>query len=122
MDFNSLIAENVGSAGFGAVLTAAVYKVWKILKADRKEEDLSNAERQFRDEIRAELREMREYNHSLEDDKHTCEKQVAELMTRITWLEQAFSVCRNNHPAECPLLKHLGEEQFNRLGSNCQRA
>ena len=59
---------------------------------------------------------MRETNHRLEDEKHDCEQQIAELLSRINWLETAFGVCRNNHPPECPLLKHLGQEQFNKLG------
>ena len=29
----------------------------------------------------------------------------------------SFSFCKSNHTAECPLLKHLGPEEFNKLGS-----
>ena len=117
MDFKTLVAENIGSAGIGAAVLAILYKVWNILKTDRKEDNLSEAERQFRDESRKDLKELREHNKRLEDEKHTCEEQISNLLARIRWLETFFSFCKSNHPAECPLLKHLGPEEFSKLGS-----
>ena len=87
----------------GASITAAlamVYQMWKILKKDRKEDNLDNAERVFREELRNEIKLIKEENRLLREENNKLHQELAEL-------KAAFNLCKNStHPANCPFMQH----------------
>lgn len=105
-----LISENsiVGAAGISAI--AILYKIWGILKRDRKEENLSDAERALRDEIRQDAKDLRASNSELEKLHHSDQLRIIELSSRLSTLESAFQICKASHPEICPLIKHFKEK------------
>lgn len=116
------ISDNSVAGATGAAALAFLYKIWIILKRDRKEDDLDNAERSFREEIRQELKDLRganeklrKLNEDLMKEKRECEERIAAFQARLEWLEICFAHCKETHPPECPLLKHLGKEKFDKL-------
>jgi len=125
MDEKSIIefisSHSVFGAGAAAIL-AMLYKIWRILKVDRKEDSLDNAERKLRDELRDEIKVLKEDIKILSNevrilrDTHIqCQDENAALKGRIKWLETCLRYCQLNHPPECPLIAHLGEKQFREL-------
>jgi IS4 transposase len=109
----SFVADHSVVGATGAAALAFLYKIWRVIKVDSKGDNLDNAERAFRDEIRSELKELRlaneklhEVNEKLQKDKRDCESLIAELQTRLKWLEVCFCQCQQNHPHDCPL-KHI---------------
>lgn len=119
---NSLSTHSVVGAGVAAAL-AFVYKLWRLLKTDRKEDDLDSAERSLREELRLEIVRLKDEIVNLKEEVRELNvrneeyiKINAQLRVRIQWLETCFQHCKLNHPPDCPLLKHLGEEKFNKLG------
>lgn len=109
----NFIADNSVVGATGAAALAFLYKIWRVLKVDRKEDNLDNAERSFREEIRAEVKELRALNDQLhrmnekiQQEKHDCEVMITVLQARLKWLEVCFFQCQENHPGNCPL-KHI---------------
>ena len=89
-------------AGAAAVL-AMLYKIWCILKVDRKEDSLDNAERKLRDELRDEIKVLKEDIKILSNevrilrDTHIqCQDENAALKGRIKWLETCLRYCQLN--------------------------
>lgn len=64
-----LIKDNsvVGAAGSAALVL--LYKIWRILQADRKEDNLDQAEKEFRDEMRSDIKQLREHLKLCEEEK-----------------------------------------------------
>lgn len=104
-----LISDNsiVGAAGLSAI--AILYKIWEILKRDRKEDNLSNAERALRDEIRQDAKDLRASYGALEKLHQGDQIRIIELSSKLSTLESAFQICKANHPEICPLIKHFKE-------------
>lgn len=105
-----LISDNsiVGAAGLSAL--ALLYKIWEILKRDRKEENLSDIERALRDEIRQDVKDLRASYSALEKLHHDDQLRIIELTSKLSTLESAFHICKANHPETCPLIKHFKEK------------
>ena len=96
--FTNLVSNN---SVFGASIAASLallYKVWQILKKDRKEDNLDNAERSLRDELRQELKTIKEENGKLREENNILHQELAEL-------KASFSVCRETHADICPLFR-----------------
>ena len=96
--FTNLISNN---SVFGASIAAALamlYKVWQILKKDRKEDNLDNAERSLRDELRQELKTIKEENSKLREENNILHHELAEL-------KASFSICKKTHADICPLFR-----------------
>lgn len=96
--FTSLVSNN---SVFGASIAAALamlYKVWQILKKDRKKDNLDNAERSLRDELRQELKTIKEENSKLREENNILHQELAEL-------KASFSVCKKTHADICPLFR-----------------
>lgn len=104
------IADHSVVGATGAAALAFLYKIWRVLKVDSKGDNLDNAERSFRDEIRAEVKDLRalndqlhKMNEQLQREKCECEDMILDLQTRLKWLEVCFYQCQKNHPHDCPL-------------------
>ena len=101
MDDNAigkLISDNSVLGASVAAALAMLYKVWQILKKDRKEDNLDNAERSLRDELRQEVVSLRVINDKLREENNVLHQDVAEL-------KAAFKICQANHPVICPLVQ-----------------
>lgn len=108
-----LSSHSIVGAGIAAVL-AFVYKLWRILKTDRKEDDLDNAERSLRDELRIEVKllkeevvKLREQVATLAEHNAQCLDDNAKLKGKVYWLESMYAVCIQNHPDICPHAQHM---------------
>lgn len=97
-DFTDLVSSNSVLGASIAAALAMLYKVWQILKRDRKEDALDNAGRALRDELRAELKSLKEDNHRLLSENLKMHESLAQL-------KAAFTVCKSSHSTICPLLQ-----------------
>lgn len=104
-----------------AGILAAVYKVWQILKQDRNTENLGDAERDFREEMRKDSATLRSLIKELAAEHKRCNDDMAAVQSRLTWLEDCFGKCIKMRPDTCPLLTVIGQEQFNDLGPKNDR-
>lgn len=104
-----------------AGILAAVYKVWQILKQDRNTENLGDAERDFREEMRKDSATLRSLIKELVAENKRCNDDMAAVKSRLTWLEDCFGKCIKMRPDTCPLLTVIGPEQFNDLGPKNDR-
>lgn len=110
----NLLADNaVITAGVGGVL-ALFYKIWRILKTDNKSDDLDNKQKAFRDELRTEIKDLRDQIHLLNQQKLTCEKEINSLRMKLFWIEKVFKGC-HSHPDTCHLIQKIGIERFEAL-------
>ena len=114
-------SNSIAGAGIAAVMAMA-YKIWRILKTDRKEDNLEIAERSLRDELRdeikmlkEEIRKLVEQIATLAENNTKCLDENSKLKTRLRWLETCFQHCKDSHPPKCTLLKHIGTNQFHDL-------
>lgn len=96
-DLGGAISNNAVIGGSAAAALAMLYKVWQILKKDRKEDNLDNVERSLRDELRAEIKVIKEENQKIR-------KENIELHEELANLKAAFSVCKSSRPPQCPLI------------------
>jgi len=94
---NYISSNSMVGAGIAATL-ATLYKIWQILKKDRKEDNLDNAERSLRDELRLEVKDLRALNEKLRLENITLHEDVADLRAQ-------FRFCQANHPTICPLVR-----------------
>lgn len=94
----SLLSENAVSGTVMAGMVAMLYKIWRILKSDRKVDDLDSSERLFREELKKEIVELRQEKKILEEAYH---KVIAEL----TELRATIRFCRSSHPETCPIFR-----------------
>lgn len=97
-NFANLISNNSVLGASIAAALAMLHKVWQILKKDRKEDNLDNAERSLRDELRQELKVIKEENVKLREENNILHQELAEL-------KASFVVCKKTHPDICPLFK-----------------
>lgn len=106
---SDLIGDNsiVGAAGLSAI--AILYKIWGIFKRDRKEDNLSDAERALRDEIRQDAKDLRSSYNALEKTHQDDQLRIIELSLKLSTLESTFQICKANHPENCPIINHFKE-------------
>jgi hypothetical protein len=113
----ALIADNsIVGAAIAAGL-AFLYKIWRILKADRKEDDLDAAERKFRDEMRQEIKDLRTSNAEIKREEEDCKKQYIALQAHVQWVENCLELCQKKHPSDCPLIEHWSGIKFGQMGN-----
>lgn len=120
---NQLSSHSIVGAGIAAVM-AFIYKLWRILKTDRKEDSLDNAERSLRDELREEVKllkeevtKLREQIASLAEHNAQCLDENTKLRSRVYWLESMYAICAQNHPAVCPHAHHISNLMGDRNGN-----
>ena len=104
MDASNNFAEFISTNSvFGASVAAAltmVYQIYKILKKDRKEDNLDNAERVFREELRNEIKLIKEENKFLREENNKLHHELAEI-------KAAFNLCRgSNNTSNCPFSRN----------------
>lgn len=99
----------------GATALAFLYKIWRILQKDRKVDDLDNAERSFRDEMRDEIKTLKEDKRRCEDEKDKLYNQVFAFQKQLAGFQAAFKVCQLSHPLHCPLVLNQGEHNESNL-------
>ena len=94
MDEKSLVSyvtENALTGTLGATMLALLYKMWRILKTDRKVDDLDSNERAFRDELRQEI-------VLLKDEKKILEEKNKTLLDEHSELKAALLLCQKKCP------------------------
>lgn len=88
----------------GGAALAFLYKIWRILQSDRKVDDLDNAERSFREEMRTEIKELKEDRHKLTEEREKLYEHIHTLQVQISEFRSSIAVCALRHPDICPLL------------------
>lgn len=123
-DENTLIkfiAENSVTGAVGTAIIAFLYKAMRILKSDKKGDDLNNAERELREEMRNEIKELRCEYHELEQEKKKLLVDLSKLQEELARMRAEltqFKVLIRNYECEesnspCPLLMFAKSHQFN---------
>ena len=79
---------------------AFLYKIWKILRTDRKEVDLDSVEKALREELREELKRIKDENKELKQENNALNADMADL-------KAAVKICQTNRPSTCPLIKAI---------------
>jgi len=102
-DLIKYISDNsvVGATGTAALLL--LYKIWRMLQTDRKGDNLDNAERAFRDEMRGDIKGLKESLKSCEDEKDKLHAQIEVLTNKIARIHTAVSLCTNREHGSCPI-------------------
>lgn len=108
-----LIKDNsvVGAAGSAALVL--LYKIWRILQADRKEDNLDQAEKEFRDEMRSDIKQLREHLKLCEEEKSKILEKMAKQQQVIAGIHTQIRICQLSptRPATCPLLDRFPLEE-----------
>lgn len=108
-----LIKDNsvVGAAGSAALVL--LYKIWRILQADRKEDNLDQAEKEFRDEMRTDIKELREHLKLCEEEKSKILEKMAKQQQLIAAIHAQIRICQMSptRPTACPLLENFTLEE-----------
>lgn len=98
----------------GSAALVLLYKIWRIIQADRKEDNLDQAEKEFRNEMRSDIKELREHLKMCEDEKGKILEKMAKQQQVIASIHAAIRVCQltSTRPDTCPMLErlHLLEE------------
>ena len=71
----SFISDNALTGALSGGALAFLYKIWRILKKDRKEDNLDEVERALRDEMRNDIKTLKEENKTLFSFK-LCQNQI----------------------------------------------
>lgn len=79
---------------------AFLYKIWRILRKDRKEDSLDDTERLLREEMRNDIKALKEENKILKEENQ-------KLHEELSALRASFKVCESNHPAICPIFRNI---------------
>lgn len=98
----SLISDNALVGATGGAALAFLYKIWRILQSDRKVDNLDNAERSFRDEMRDEIKSLKEDRRNCEEEKLKMYEEMHRIQKQITEYHIAAKLCHFNN-ANCPL-------------------
>lgn len=79
-----------------------------MLKNDKKQEIIDSAEKLIREELYAELKNIKVENKKLNE-------KLIEVSTKYTELETLFKICKHNHPHICPLFQtkyFINDDEF----------
>lgn len=85
---------------------AFLYKIWRIIKKDRKEDNLETFEKAYREEIKNDNKQLKDEIKTLKEENQKLHEELAELRA-------SFNICKNNHPSVCPIFARLRREQAN---------
>jgi hypothetical protein len=100
----SFISDNAIAGATGSAALAFLYKIWRILQSDRKVDSLDNAERSFRDEMREEIKALKDDRRRCEEGKEQLYNQVHALQKQMAEFQVGFNICKISHPHSCPLI------------------
>lgn len=92
----SFISDNALTGALSGGALAFLYKIWRILKKDRKEDNLDEVERALRDEMRNDIKTLKEENKTLKEENQRLHQELSEL-------KASFRLCQTNHPVVCPI-------------------
>jgi hypothetical protein len=84
-DFNfaQFLSDN-SIAGAGAAIAAALfYKIWRIMRLDHNVDNLAAVEREFRNEMRLDIKGMKEEIKQLHEEKEECHKEKHQIMSEF---------------------------------------
>jgi len=84
-------------AGITAIL-ALLYKLFRIFKADRTHDSLSQDELEFRKLLLEENKNLRELNNKLYVEKAELMSEIATLKEKNTWLNREINQEHHNNP------------------------
>ena len=104
-----LIKENSVVGGAGGIALVLLYKIWRILQSDRKEDNLDQAEKEFRDEMRSDIKQFREHLKSCEEEKTKILERLVKQQQMIASIHAQIRVCQTSAtcPAQCPIVDIL---------------
>jgi septal ring factor EnvC (AmiA/AmiB activator) len=108
-----LIKDNsvVGAAGSAALVL--LYKIWRIIQSDRKGDNLDQAEKEFRDEMRTDIKQLREHLKSCEEEKSKILEKMSKQNRMLSAMHAQIRVCQlsPDRPTTCPLLERFPFEE-----------
>lgn len=107
-DVGGMVSNNSVLGASIAAALAMLYKVWQILKKDRKEDNLDNAERSLRDELRIELKILKEENQKMREENYLLHQELADF-------KAAISVCRSTRSSRTPRMPASSHENLWRI-------
>lgn len=90
----------------GSAALAFLYKIWRILQSDRKVDNLDNAERSFREEMRCEIKTLKDDRRKCEEEKERLYDQVHVFQKQMADFQAAFNLCKIHSSSTCPLLRN----------------
>jgi hypothetical protein len=103
LDFTSILSSSpiIGSAGAAAMII--LYKLWRLLQADRKEDNLDEAERLFRDEMRSDIKSLRDLLKDCDQARNDMQNKILKLQRLLGRIQAVVELCRQNRPTGCPI-------------------
>ena len=100
-----LLSENSVSGAAFIALLAFFYKFFLVIKRDKHEDNLTNAERSFREEIRADRNEMKKEIQRLQaeliKERDNNYKTILDLQQKVAYFEHGINRCKNQNKS-CP--------------------
>ena len=91
----------IGGAIVG--IFVAIYRLWRILKRDSKEDNLDSVEKDIREELREEIKSLKDQNKVLYSDYHKLLDDFYILKIKISHYEKMFELCSQSDTVKCPL-------------------
>jgi hypothetical protein len=103
INFVNIISSSpvIGTAGGAAMII--LYKLWRLLQADRKEDALDEAERLFRDEMRTDIKSLRELLKECDHARADMQNKILKLQKMLGRIQAVVEVCKQTHPSGCPI-------------------
>ena len=91
----------IGGAIVG--IFVAIYRLWRILKHDSKEDNLDTVEKGLRDELRSEIKTLKDQNKTLYFDYNKLLDEYYSLKIKVVQYERASEMCDQDKTSHCPL-------------------
>ena len=97
----------------GSAALVLLYKIWRIIQADRKEDNLDQAEKEFRNEMRSDIKELREQLKKCEEEKSRILAKVAHQQKLLAEIHAGIRLCKLSpiRPERCPMIERFAEEE-----------
>lgn len=112
-----LVKDNsvVGAAGSAALVL--LYKIWRIIQADRKEDDHDQAEKEFRNEMRIDIKELRDRLKNCESERDAVMQKMIMQQKNIAEIEARIKICQlsPHRPEVCPILEAIRKGELNNV-------
>lgn len=104
----------------GAIILALIYKIWRILKLDYNIDDLTKIEKEIRDELRCDVKDLKDELKNIQAEHDSCEKEKNRILNELqkihhdlTNLNMKVNVCRSENP-----LCHFNRRSTDNNGNN----
>lgn len=98
-----LIADNSVVGAAGSVALVLLYKIWRILQTDKREDNLDAAEKEFREEMRKDIKELREQLKKCEEEKDKIYARISNYNLMLSRVQSVIHHCNLSHPDGCPI-------------------